>query len=381
MSDLRRIVPPGKRPDRWLRASVAIVALFVFIALAKPWGSGGPLRVPFPIATAAATPAASSHGLTRGAYDPALFGQEVPDPAWQLWPAGYVVDFGLAGPLTIDPPTPATTPGASGAPVATQRPSPASPFGPSEPVRLGGADNLVVLGVNNPDDVHVDAIRLWRYDGHVTRRVSVSSLRSPWPTEHFHVIGMPSNDTTDGLGPWQPGVYRLDLLTAPTGAIRSIVLSVDPPSNASPSPPVVGTPPDPPTLPDPPAGAIALLGPDGSGIQMPADARDEVDPSCELAALWLGETAAPGTRCAPIPITGIAAIAFGPGARIHTVELRSLDPIARDVPVSLTRAPSGGVIVTTVDRVVVNDGFYELTMTAAGGNSRHWYLDVIAPPP
>src|SRR4051812_33283309 len=230
MSDLRRIVPPGRKPDRWLRASVGIVGLFVFLAIAKPWGSGGPLPVPFPVATAQATSPPTSHGLTRGAYDPALFGQEVPDPAWQLWPAGYVVDFGLAGPVTIDPPNPATTPAASGAPAATPRPSPASPFASSEPVRLGGADNLVVLGVNNPDDVHVDAIRLWRYDGQAIRRVPVSSLRSPWPTPHFHVIGMPSNDTTDGLGPWQPGVYRLDLLTAPTGAIRSIVLSVDPAS-------------------------------------------------------------------------------------------------------------------------------------------------------
>src|SRR3954471_21783054 len=119
MSDLRRIVPPGKKPDRWLRASVAIVGLFVFIAIAKPWGSGAPLALPFPVATPRPTTAsASAHGIDRGAYDPALFGQEVPDPAWQLWPAGYVVDFGLAGPVTIDPPAPAATPDASGSDVA-----------------------------------------------------------------------------------------------------------------------------------------------------------------------------------------------------------------------------------------------------------------------
>src|SRR3954470_3919900 len=153
MSDLRRIVPPGKRPGRGLGAPGVIGGLFWFLAIAKPWGARGPLPVPFPVATTGATSAPTGHGLTRGAYDPALFGQEVPDPAWQLWPAGYVVDFGLAGPVTIDPPAPATTPDASGSVPATPRPSPESPFGPTEPVRLGGADNLVVLGVNNPDDV------------------------------------------------------------------------------------------------------------------------------------------------------------------------------------------------------------------------------------
>src|SRR3954453_6677435 len=144
MSDLRRIVPPGKGPDRCRRASFAIVRVLVFLALAKPWGSGAAPRAAFPIETPHATAVPTVHALTRGAYDPALFGQEVPDPGWQLWPAGYGVDFGLAGPVTIDPPTAAAT-GAPPEPSATPRRSRISPFGPSEPIRLGGADNLVVL--------------------------------------------------------------------------------------------------------------------------------------------------------------------------------------------------------------------------------------------
>src|SRR5215210_187632 len=379
MTDLRHIVPPGKRPDRWLRAAVGIVGVFVFLAIAKPWGSGRPSPLPFPVATPGASAAAASRGLVRGAYDPALFGQEVPDAAWQLWPAGYVVDFGLAGPVMIDPPTAVARP----SPVApAPTPSAGSPFGASQPVRLGGADNIVALGINNPDDVLVTAIRLWRFDGRLTHRVPVSSLRTPWPTPHFHVIGMPSRDSSDGLGPWMPGVYRLDLLTAPSDTIRSIVIAIDPPnagSAAAPSPAETptATPGERQPRPDVSSGMLTLFEPGGSIVEEPALAVAEEDARCGLAALWLGETASTGSRCAPVHGAGLVAIGLDIGSPgVASVEIRALDPVPGDIAIDVAAQRTGGAVITRADRAPFADGFYELRASSADGLTVHWYIDV-----
>lgn len=393
MSDLRRIVPPGRGPDRWLRASVAIVAVFLFLAVAKPWGRDGAKPIPFPSATARPSDGGveRTRSPSRHSYDPALFGQQVPDPAWQLWPAGYVVDFGLAGPLPIaDPAAPSTSPG--GPPPSSAAPSPtplaASRFGPGKPIGLGGSDNLVVLGLNNPADVAVTTMRLWRYDGAVVRRVPIAMLPSPWPTPHFHVIGLPSNDSSDDLGPWLAGVYRLDLLTEPGAAIRSIVLEIDPPGgpvapggSGSPAPSVRPT--ERPSLPDPTAapGLLSLFGPGGIVDEFPATEAAETQRSCSLAALWRGETE-PGRRCAPLPVSGLVAIATDIGAgAIRSVELLELDPVNADVPLDVAvPGRAGGAFVTRADGRAFDDGFYELTVVAEGGRAWHWYIDVIGLP-
>ena len=394
MSDLRRIVPPGRGPDRWLPASVAIVAVFLFLAIAKPWGRDGAKPIPFPSATARPSDGGvdRTRSPSRHRYDPALFGQQVPDPAWQLWPAGYVVDFGLAGPVTIaDPAAPSASPDAPAPSSAAPSPTPlaASPFGSGRPIGLGGSDNLVVLGLNNPADLAVTAMRLWRYDGAVIRRVPIALLPSPWPTPYFHVIGLPSNDSSDDLGPWLSGVYRLDLLTEPGAAIRSIVLVIDPPGGSvasgglkSPAPSARPTARRP--LPDPTAapGVLSLFQPDGMFVESPATEAAEAEPSCSLAALWRGETAEPGSRCAPIPVSGLVAIAADIGAgAIQSVDLLELDPSNATVPLDVAvPGRAGGVFVTRADGRPFDDGFYELTVVAGGGRTWHWYLDVIGLP-
>lgn len=230
MADLRRVAPLGRRPDRWLPASVAAVSILILIAVAKPWGGPPvPLAV-FPSVTPRPPEATRPPG--RGRYDPALFGADAPDPAWQLWPAGYVVDFALAGPVPIEPsgsgrtasPEPAPSPLTSGPPTSPP------PYGSAIPIRIGQADNLVVLGINTPLDVDVVRIRLLRYQGGKTVGVPVIPLRTPWPVSHFYVIGMESPDGTDLLGTWRPGFYRLDLVVADGSVVRSVVVQIDPPS-------------------------------------------------------------------------------------------------------------------------------------------------------
>jgi hypothetical protein len=237
MADLKHVMPAGRKPDRWLPASIAIITLVVLIAIAKPWGRGGPPLTAFPSASVA-TPRAS--GLAgHGRYDPGLFGQDAPDPAWQLWPAGYVVDFGLAGPVTMttessaSPAAPSSSPAHGRTPPPS--PSPTPSFG-GDPIRIGQADNLVVLGINTPEDVDVVQFRLTRYEGTTSVVVPIVVLATPWPVHYFHVIGIESPDASDVLGAWRAGVYRLALIGADGVTIRTVVVSIDAPSTARESP-------------------------------------------------------------------------------------------------------------------------------------------------
>jgi hypothetical protein len=241
MGDLRPVVPAGRKPDRWLPASIAAVAFLVLVAIAKPWGRGATLLPAFPSATAAPVAAASDQAARtsgRRRYNPALFGQDAPDPAWQLWPAGYVVDFGLAGPVTMgvdasaapgSPRAPERTPALTPSPSPTLPP----PYGSAVPIRIGQADNLVVLGINTPADVDVVQFRLTRFEGTRPVVIPIVVLPTPWPIHYFHVIGMESPDSSDVLGRWQSGVYRLELFGGDGLVIRSVVVSIDAPSAPS----------------------------------------------------------------------------------------------------------------------------------------------------
>jgi hypothetical protein len=239
MGDLRRVVPSGRKPDRWLPASIAAVTFLVLIAIAKPWGRGATPPVAFPSAAVPAGPTAqATRPPGRGRYNPALFGQDAPDPAWQLWPAGYVVDFGLAGPVTMgaDVSPPAPTRQASTPRLTPSPPPTLAPYGSAVPIRIGQADNLVVLGINTPADVDVVQFRLSRFVAEKMVVVPIVVLPTPWPVHHFHVIGMESPDASDLLGRWQTGVYRLTLLGDGGVVIRSVVVSIDPPSTPPASP-------------------------------------------------------------------------------------------------------------------------------------------------
>jgi hypothetical protein len=232
MADLKRVMPPGRKPDRWLPASIAAMTFIVLVAIAKPWGRGPAPLPAFPSASVASPAASRLAG--RGRYDPALFGQDAPDPAWQLWPAGYVVDFGLAGPVTMttessaSPSAPPSQPGRRPPPSA----SPAPSFDGGDPIRIGQADNLVVLGINTPADVDVVQFRLTRLEGTTSVVVPIVVLATPWPVHYFHVIGIESPDASDVLGSWRAGIYRLSLIGGDGVLIRSVVVSIDAPSGS-----------------------------------------------------------------------------------------------------------------------------------------------------
>jgi hypothetical protein len=240
-------IPVDRQPPRsWLSTLGAVAAVVLALAVIKPWGDPGS---PAPTAGATANRSARPPATVRPErteYDPRLFGIREPEPAWELWPAGYVVEFGIAGPLRVDgqdKPAGSEEPPASEGPSATgvPGPGPGATSGP-EPttaapdpaaalvVDLGPADHLVALGINTPLDVRVAEIFLWMQQGEGCCSEPVRIVRLPtlWDSRHFLVIGIEDPERPGDTGPWPPAEYRLDLVTT-VGETRSVRLRVSPP--------------------------------------------------------------------------------------------------------------------------------------------------------
>ena len=241
MAEFERI-PLRPRPHRnWLPTAVAAVAVFIVAAIFKPWGAS---RTETGVDGATPAPTFFIRPTERTGprpYDPILFGGREPDPAWELWPAGYVVEFGLAGPVRVGGQGaggPSAGPGSSRTPPAASiAPSvPAgSSAGPSAPpatppvdagfVDLGTADHLVALGINTPADVHVDTVTLSRLTDEAVSPIALVRLPTYWESSHFIVIAPEDPGAAGQAAPWEPGLYRL-VLTTTFGEVRSIDLRV-----------------------------------------------------------------------------------------------------------------------------------------------------------
>jgi hypothetical protein len=241
MAEFRR-TPLRPRPDRdWLpTAGLALTGILV-LAIVKPWDA-------FP-ATTVADPTAQPTFFVRPTertgprdYDPRLFGAREPDPAWELWPAGYVVQFGLAGPVRVTgqgEPTggPGPTSEGSPPPAASVRPgasaAASAPVGTGSPViehvvDLGPADHLVALGINTPLDAQVASFRLLRRTDDRTELVPVIRLPTLWESAHFIVIAPEDPVAAGQPAQWTAGAYRLELTTV-FGELRVVDLEIRPP--------------------------------------------------------------------------------------------------------------------------------------------------------
>jgi hypothetical protein len=386
MSHLRRVIPPSRRSDRSLAVSIAATIVFLLVAIAKPWGTPGtPLRS-FPSFAAVPSGVPSPTGAVLGRrdlYAPALFGGKAPSPAWELWPAGYVVDFGFAGPLTIRG---ETEPRESPLPTPAPAPSPTirSPFAAMPAIRLGQSDNLVVLGINSPDDVRVTAIRLWRSAGGAPARIQIETLPPPWPIDHFHVIGISTDDPSGGLGSWQPGIYRLDLLTEPGDLVRSVVAIVDPPGGHGPAPKAETA--SPPSLVMDPRdllGGVTAAGADALVLfePRPRSVRDAATLArktpCTVGELWQTEVTK-GRQCSAIAAHDLGAIAVRRnGTSIVSLTLHEVDPI--DAPVGNLRLwePEVGLaILARTDGRPLDEGTYRLEVAGSDHQTSLWYVRV-----
>jgi hypothetical protein len=245
MAEFQRVPLRPRQSRNWLPTVGLAFAVFLALAIVKPWEIDRP-------GAADASPAPTffvrpTERTGPRAYDPILFGGREPDPAWELWPAGYVVQFGLAGPVKVhgqDGASPApggsaaasspAAPDGSGLPVGSAPSSAAPTAPPLEPgvVDLGTADHLVALGINTPLDVRVVVVRLFSVTGIRTDEVLVVRLPTLWESTHFIVIA-PADPAQPGQPvPWEPGLYRLELTTA-LGDVRVVDLRVGPPTGPS----------------------------------------------------------------------------------------------------------------------------------------------------
>lgn len=238
-------VPIGRPPPRsWLPALGSTLAIILAVAIVKPWPALGPGDVAVQPASASAPAPARTAApqRERDIYDPRLFGNYEPGPAWELWPAGYVVEFGIAGPVDVHaqhsaaPSGGATASAEPGSPSPTTSPPPQAatpappPPGIEHVVDLGASDHLIALGVNTPADVRVTEITLWMLAGAACCDQAIPTIRLPtlWESAHFHVIGIADPARPGEAGPWLAGEYRLDLELA-GGQVRSVRLRVTPP--------------------------------------------------------------------------------------------------------------------------------------------------------
>lgn len=231
---------PVPRPPFFLEGRgnkvLGLLVVTLAVALVKPWGLVGTttpepsqarLATPSPAPTPSPTPDPADTASRK--YDPLIFGDHELQPAWGLWPAGYLVSFGFA--MRAEP---SSLPG-DGSATSAPRPDPATPVWPAA-IDVPTGNHLLLIGVNTPNGFSVDRIHLVRQaaDGSATE-VAVVRPPSPWPS-HFTVIAIDAGNAPARVDFWAPGVYRLDLTIDPGPIERSIEVRVEGPT-ADPSTP------------------------------------------------------------------------------------------------------------------------------------------------
>jgi hypothetical protein len=242
MTDLTRVPGPSSPLEGRTAKVLALIAVSVLVAIAKPWGGLGPA----PAAQATVPPSPSTApAATTSSFDPLalyeVFGIHEPAPDWELWPAGFLVSFGFA--MRIDG-TPSGSAEPSSTPSAGPRPSgspqPGQP-GANVPVwpaaiKVTAGSHLSMIGINTPLGFTISGFRLSRVDadgGSTT--VTTVRLRSRWPS-HFTVIGMDDGSGREALESWPPGRYRLELDIDPGGVVRTVEIGIDaPPGDRGPA--------------------------------------------------------------------------------------------------------------------------------------------------
>ena len=157
MDDLTPVKGPPTPFEGRSAKVMALVIIFLLVAIIKPWGDGSQGVAP-PVtasATASQAPVAEVPSPTASHdpwanYNPEIFGLYEPEPRWELWPAGYLVLVRVRDPhrehaggraRLASAPVASGSPVPSAGPVATPPPS-ASPSrsSHSRPVRPRTAD-------------------------------------------------------------------------------------------------------------------------------------------------------------------------------------------------------------------------------------------------
>ena len=374
MTALDRVPGPRSPFGGWAGRAIALVAIGLVVAIAKPWGDGGPQATWSPRTTAGpseGTPVPAAHAVP---YDGERYPTVPPPAAWAILTPDAVAPLDFL----------ARDAGTGGDGFGTTPDTIVS--GPV--VAIGAGGPLLSLAIAHPVGAEIRTARLWRLDDGQPVRIEVEPRPSPWPGAAAIVLARPAGGDGDLVDPWEPGLYRLDLLLGPDLRARSVMLSVDGPRVATGDlGPRTG------------AGGSASLEPDRDrhGFLDPMLAllperatlwsasailsgwnRDGAAVPCTVVEIWQAST--PDAPCWPVPLgpTEALGVNLPAGSAVTALELRRLDPLPGGVAttsrtrvhgrpgLALVRAPADGL----------PDGVYRLEATLAAGGSRSWYVEV-----
>ena len=368
MAGLTRVPAPGSPFDRKSAAFGGLLVVVIVALAIEPWGStrtpAEPTPSPYqarssPIPAAQARASAAATRALR-TYRPGAFGPAPTDPNWAIRTpqrVTHVPSVGLADPVDI----------ASG-PV----------------VDLGSADSLDAIVISGPAGAGLDTIRLWRFDeSGRPERQDLARLASPWPDAAAWTVGLRAPGAPAGrVAAWQPGLYRLDLLVAPAGDIRMIMLAVR--AGDEPEGPVALAPSDPGPVADdafraallrrlPPAANLWTVGDILTGWARPPAAGD-----CRVAQIWRAH--GPEQGCWPVPIGPTTALGVNlpAGQRVARIELAQVDPLPGPLALTTQIGIGGraGVAALETPANGLADGIYRMTVAVVGGAVEHWYVEV-----
>jgi hypothetical protein len=368
MAGLTRVPAPGSPFDRRSAAFGGLLVVVIVALAIEPWGSTRTPAEPTPSpyhARSSAAPALQTRASAAGAralrtYRPEAFGPAPTDAAWAIRTPQRVTrvpSVGLEDPVDI----------ASG-PV----------------VDLGPADDLDAIVISGPAGAGLDTIRLWRFDeAGRPERQDLARLASPWPDTAAWTVGLRSPGAPAGrVAAWPPGLYRLDLLVAPTGDIRMVMLAVR--AGTEPHGPVALAPSDPEPVADdafraallrrlPPAANLWTVGDILTGWARPPAAGD-----CRVAQIWRAR--GPEQGCWPVPIGPTTALGVNlpAGQRVAKIELAQVDPLPGPVALTTQIGIGGraGLAALETPANGLADGIYRMTVAVVGGVVEHWYVEV-----
>ena len=384
MIELRPVREPRHGHDRSLVGLAILVVLALGVVLLKPW-QGAPAQsavLASPLPTVSPSPTPLVPGTYRN-YSTGIFGDRPHAPAYELWPAGYLVSFGFTRLVSYEHVT---------------EPEAGIDVGGALPI--GTASTTNAIGINHPADVTIRSIHLWSFgaDGSAApRRVTIVTLPSPFDLPTFDVIGIPDPRQEDLLDDWTPGLYRLDLLFAsladPAEPAHVVSLSLRVSDDPTPARATIGPSPTPGASGRPtgtfvpsvsgqlPVGSLVAVDAGGDTASQPLGGKTAGQPTCSLAQIWAaeGQTDQP---CQAWRVGRIVALGYAArdGEIVTAASLTRLDPVHGTVgrpDLSLRR---GLAAVVSADGSPLPDGLYRLTVTLVSGRTLGWYVEVRTEP-
>ena len=379
MMELRPVREPRRGHDHSLVVLVILVGLALALVVLKPWQAApsAPIALASPLPTASPAPTELAPGSYRN-YSTTLFGDRAHAPAYELWPAGYLVSFGFTRLVNYEP-----------------VPDPPAGIDVAGALPMGTVSTTSAIGINHPAEVTIRAIHLWYFGAGGAAppsRVAIVTLPSPFDLQTFDVIGIPAAAEADLLANWQAGLYRLDLLfaglaaapEAPHVVSLSLRVSADPTPGSTPTPRATALPPatfEPGPVQDAPAGSLVALGAGGLTVHRIGALADGQQRQCSVAQVWAAE-GQPGQPCQAWRVGAAQALGYvaRAGETVSAASLACLDPVPGPVGRQDLSIRRGLGAVVSADGRPLPDGLYRLEITLAGGTTRIWFVEIRSGP-